>query len=254
MLLFSLLGKHLGWAQGGTGTSSPSPPPGQGTRDGQAPQKPSREHRLPRRGIPGMPPQQRHSPRATGISPVRQPRAAGGQAGGTGGGHHPGQPHGLCPGLQAAGWSIQQEQDLVAPRRRPALAAPRVLGQGRSRTRLGASRSSPNTPRTPKPHSSHVSHGPYIPPALQAPPANPRTQGTPVHPRIPCTPRTPSIPCTRGIPCIPRSAWSPCTPCTPQAPQYPKYLLYPSQPGNPTPTQPCHAGWVLAVIPRGGQD
>lgn len=81
LLLFSLLRKHLGMAQGGSGTSSP-PPPQEGTRGGQAPQEPSWEHRLPRQGIPGMPPQQPHSPRATGISRVSQPRAAGGQAGG----------------------------------------------------------------------------------------------------------------------------------------------------------------------------
>lgn len=181
------------------------PPPEQGGRSGQAPQEPGREHRLPRQGIPGMRSQQPHSPRATGISRVRQPGLLGDREGtqagegGTGGGHHPG--HGLCPGLQAAGRSIRQPQDMVAPRRHPALAAPRVLGQVRSRTWGGRQSELPKHPLHPKTS------------------------------RTPCITWTPHTPCTTGTPCHPTRPGHPRAPQNPVPPTHSKHSMHPTCPG-----------------------
>lgn len=159
----------------------------------------------PGRGSPGCGPSNPTAPEpresavsgSPGLLGDRQGTQAG--EGGTGGGHHPG--HGLCPGLQAAGRSIRQPQDMVAPRRHPALAAPRVLGQVRSRTWGGRQSELPKHPLHPKTS------------------------------RTPCITWTPHTPCTTGTPCHPTRPGHPRAPQSPVPPTHSKHSMHPTCPG-----------------------
>lgn len=123
------------------------------------------KHRLPRQGIPGMPPQQPHSPRATGISRVSQPRAAGGQAGGDRRGPPSGTAARTLSRPSGCGLVNPAATGPSGPSPPPGARGPAGFGAGEEQKASG------RQPELPK---------------------------HPMHPRSPCTPRTP---CTTGAPC-----------------------------------------------------
>lgn len=138
---------------------------------------PSWGHRPPHAGdpwdtVPGTP----MAP-SCGKHPCRPAQGCrGGQPGrGTGGGHRPGQPHGLCPGLWAAGWQIKQQRGLGGPTPAPGAFGPTGFGAGEEQS-VGGWGCSPVTPHTPGPPWTHVPHTPQVPPC---PPWTPGTPGTP---------------------------------------------------------------------------
>lgn len=234
MLLFSPLGKHPGLAQGGSGASTragnerwPSAPgAGLGTSPPQAGD--------PRGAAPAAP-----QPPSRGISRVGQPGDRRGDRG---------APSGTAARTlsrpSGCRWVNPAAAGPGAPRRRPALAAPRVLGQVRSRTRVGASRSSPNAPCTPKPHTPRMDptyplHYRYpLNPRHPGHPSAPQNRMHPTHSKHSVYPGHSMRPTCPGGPCSP---WSPRTPCTPAHLSDPSTSCTPRSP--PTPSRAILGGF-----------